>query len=207
MFVFIIRLQKMFFCIMSVKKTTKKEKEMRTVGLMAALFGLVWGYDHTSPYGKRLDSEIASIRAEVSFIEPLRLKERLEFDRNSANMYILDVRESHEVEHEGSIKAENFVNIPRGLVEFKIGDNVPSLSSEVVVVCFSELRSLFVAKRLSKLGYSNVKVMKGGMERWNRECLPKQDTNNLFFQDRKKTGCGGTGEPSPQLFLKSGFVR
>jgi len=39
---------------------------------------------------------------------------------------------------------------------------------------------------LKELGYENIRVLKGGMQKWNRECLPKKDSPNLFFPSIEK---------------------
>ena len=141
-------------------------------------------------YQANFDKKLSILKSKATYIEPLVLKAKLEHNTNE-QIYILDVRESNEVEPQGHIKSSNYINIPRGLVEFKINKNIPGLNSKIIVVCYSELRSLFVQKNLKELGYKNVKVLKGGMQRWNEECLPKNESSNLFFLNQKKGSCGG----------------
>ncbi len=164
---------------------------MKSIIIGLLLMSSIEAYTGITEYGKKLTKEIDNLKKEVNYITPIGLKERIDGKRNLTNMYLLDVRTSTEVLSGGSIHIENYVNIPRGLVEFKIEESIGDYNSEIIVVCYSELRSLFVSNRLGGLGYKNVYVMKGGMERWNRECLPKKESKNFFIEKKEKASCGG----------------
>ncbi len=153
-------------------------------------------------YDAEFENKIEDLRKEVRYIEPLVLKSTIE-NKTMQDLYILDVREANEVEPQGHIKATNYLNIPRGLVEFKINKNIKNLNSQIVVVCYTELRSLFVQKNLRELGYENVYVLKGGMKKWNSECLPRNESSNLFFNSIKKGSCGGPEQQNLFKFNRS----
>jgi len=72
---------------------------------------------------------------------------------------LLDVRERDEWDA-GHI--EGATHLPRGLVEFKIGDVVPDKSALIITQCASGGRSALCAQALHKLGYTNVKNLEGG---------------------------------------------
>lgn len=108
---------------------------------------------------------------------------------------IIDVRELGEYE-EGYINMpdeedeypypETFtVNIPRGLLEFKIGSQsywdddlwveMPTKNEEIVLYCKSGGRSALAAQTLLQLGYTNVLSLKGGYRKWLDPTAPEED--------------------------------
>jgi rhodanese-related sulfurtransferase len=89
----------------------------------------------------------------------------------------LDVREADEY-NEGHIPGA--INLPRGLLEFKINEKIPDKNTKIVVYCKSGSRSALAAYVLSRMGYNNIVNLKGGWEAWKLEVLQKpqaeQDT-------------------------------
>lgn len=78
---------------------------------------------------------------------------------------LIDVREPSEYE-QGHISGS--INIPRGLLEFKVG-SIPSLESrdkKVVVYCKTSGRSALAAASLLAMGYLNVTSIEGGIDHW-----------------------------------------
>ena len=66
------------------------------------------------------------------------------------------------------------LNIPRGLLEFMIG-NLPQAANKqvpVVLYCKSGGRSALSAVQLQRLGYTDVCSLAGGFEQWSAEALP-----------------------------------
>ena len=89
------------------------------------------------------------------------------------DIFIIDVRTSSENEA-GAIPGA--VNIPRGVLEFKIGlpetweatrENLPTKSDPIFVYCRTGGRGALSAKALMQLGYKNVKSLQGGWNAWN----------------------------------------
>ena len=76
---------------------------------------------------------------------------------------LLDVREDDEVA--GGI-LPGAAHLSRAHFESRIEDVVPDKNSEVVVYCATGVRSVFSAKTLKDLGYTNVSSMAGGFVRW-----------------------------------------
>jgi rhodanese-related sulfurtransferase len=58
------------------------------------------------------------------------------------------------------------MNIPRGLLEFVVGDKIPDKNATMVVYCKSGGRSCLASNTLVKMGYKNIKNMDGGWKAW-----------------------------------------
>ena len=76
---------------------------------------------------------------------------------------LIDVREKEEFDA-GHI--EGAVNIPRGVLEFKIGEAVPDKPANIIVQCASGGRSALCGQALHALGYANVRNLEGGYTEW-----------------------------------------
>ncbi len=93
------------------------------------------------------------------------------------DVVFLDVREKAEVEA-GHIPGAKW--LPRGLVEFKIGNLFPDKDAQLIIVyCKSGGRSLLTAKALTEMGYKVIS-MKGGFRAWAKKNYPieKGDITN-----------------------------
>lgn len=89
------------------------------------------------------------------------------------DIFIIDVRTAGEHES-GAIPGA--VNIPRGVLEFKInleetweaaGKNPPQKDDPVFVYCSTGGRGALSAKSLMQLGYKNVQSLQGGFGAWD----------------------------------------
>ena len=80
---------------------------------------------------------------------------------------VLDVREPAEF---AAGQIPSAVNIPRGLLEFQIG-NHPEFSGQqaakIIVCCQSGGRSALATESLHKLGYINAVSLAGGYKAWS----------------------------------------
>ena len=111
---------------------------------------------------------------------------------------LIDVRETFEFE-EGFINMPNdedeypypetfTVNIPRGLLEFKIGSSsywdddlwveMPPTDEEIVLYCKSGGRSALAALTLQQMGYTKVFSLKGGYKKWLDPSAPEEDDSD-----------------------------
>ena len=87
----------------------------------------------------------------------------------NSNHVIIDVREESEVAFSGLIK--NAINIPRGVIEFKLKpdslDNPIHIDSEtnILLYCAAGFRSALAAKALEDSGFQNVYNI-GGYAEW-----------------------------------------
>lgn len=83
----------------------------------------------------------------------------------------LDVREPAEYES-GCLPGA--INLPRGVVEFRIGEHpaFADKSKPVVVYCKTGGRSALAVLNLQRIGFSNLFSMSGGVEAWGQQGLP-----------------------------------
>lgn len=77
---------------------------------------------------------------------------------------VIDIREPDEY---AAGHLQNAVSIPRGVLEFKIGD-LPNIQpdSDIILYCKTSGRSALAALSLEAMGYSNVRAIEGGYEAW-----------------------------------------
>tara|TARA_B100000941_G_scaffold196680_1_gene142588 strand:- start:307 stop:660 length:354 start_codon:yes stop_codon:yes gene_type:complete len=77
---------------------------------------------------------------------------------------VIDVREAEELQSGGKI--ENAINIPRGLLEFKLKPS-KNLNEDapILVYCAAGLRAALAGQTLKELGFKNVKNL-GGFDDW-----------------------------------------
>lgn len=150
-------------------------------------------------------SSAKELVAEVKHdIDEITRDELMQVMENEELRVLIDVREPGEFE-EGFINqpdeddeypyAETFtVNIPRGLIEFKIGAQeywddelwleMPAKDEEIVLYCKTGGRSALATFALKQLGYTNVKSLKGGYRKWLDPNAPEEEAV------KKSGGCG-----------------
>src|SRR5919206_4699618 len=91
---------------------------------------------------------------------------------------LLDVRERDEYE-QGFIPGA--LHIPRGNLETRIERTVLHRDTPIVVYCASGVRSVYAARTLGELGYTDVVSMAGGFAAWkengHRWSVPRTLTN------------------------------
>ncbi len=100
------------------------------------------------------------VRGAITEVAPDEVNERL---RRGDKIRILDVRELDEI-RSGMIPGAS--HLPRAHFESRVEDVLPDKDAEVVVYCASGVRSVFAARTLAELGYTNAVSMKGGFVRW-----------------------------------------
>ena len=64
------------------------------------------------------------------------------------------------------------VNIPRGLLEFKIDKQIPDRETAIIMYCKTGGRGCLATCTLCKMGYKNVKNMDGGWQAWEKAGYP-----------------------------------
>ena len=82
---------------------------------------------------------------------------------------LIDVREADE-HAQGALPGA--IWIPRGYLEQRIARHVSGTGDSVIVYCQSGNRSLFAARSLAELGYTNVRSLAGGFTAWKQAGLP-----------------------------------
>ncbi len=105
------------------------------------------------------------------------LAELLEGD---APFALIDVRDAGEY-NSSHIPGSSL--IPRGELEFRIADSVPFRATPIIVCDDDGRRAGLAADTLSRLGYSNVAALDGGMNRWVTEKRPTEWGVNVPSKD------------------------
>lgn len=95
----------------------------------------------------------------------------------------LDVREQDEVD-QGVLPGA--VHIPRGFLEFRIETTVPDRTRPIAVYCAGGVRSVFAAKTLQELGYTDVVSVAGGFNGWKGAGLPWSVPKSLTPDQRRR---------------------
>jgi len=116
--------------------------------------------------------------ASVEAVSPQEVRKGL--DGGQVNL-VIDVREPKEWER-GHLPGA--INVPRGMLELRADPESPAtdpaLSADkdarVIVYCLKApgARSVLAAQTLGTMGYSNVAMMRGGLEEWQAEGLPAE---------------------------------
>ncbi len=96
---------------------------------------------------------------------------------------LLDVREPDEFA-QGAIPGA--VHIPRGQLESQVENRLPDHDSPVVIYCAGGVRSVFAARTLAEMGYSDVVSMSGGFDRWKDEGRPWTTPRTLQPEQRNR---------------------
>lgn len=94
---------------------------------------------------------------------------------------LIDVREPDEY-RQGHIAGS--VNIPRGMLEFKIS-NEPALQNvtrPVIVYCKTSGRAALSAVALQSMGFQNVLSLAGGFDSWTAEGLAVAKPRDISFE-------------------------
>ena len=113
---------------------------------------------------------LQEVEQEISNIQTFEL---LELIQKKTETVLIDVRTHDElVNLGGMIDSENSFNIPRGWLEFRIGNTVPDKNTPIVVYCGRNERSPLAALTLKKMGYKNVKNYVDGFYVWRDAELP-----------------------------------
>jgi molybdopterin/thiamine biosynthesis adenylyltransferase/rhodanese-related sulfurtransferase len=103
--------------------------------------------------------------------------------RQRPGAVVLDVREPDEYE-QGAITGA--VHIPRGTMESSVEGRLPDKSAPVVVHCASGVRSVFAAKTLGDMGYTDVVSMAGGFNKWKDEGRSWSTPRRLTAEQRNR---------------------
>jgi rhodanese-related sulfurtransferase len=110
---------------------------------------------------------------------------------NGEDFLLIDVRQLKEYD---ATTIPGALNIPRGVLEFKIRDEafweeefmyVPEDTADIVLFCKKGDRGILAAKSLEKIGFKNVKNLHGGITAYD----PEFDSGAA--KPAESGGCGG----------------
>lgn len=118
-------------------------------------------------YSERFITLVNDALNRVDEITPHKVREKLEDEANDVT--VLDVRERHEWEMS---RIANARHISKGILERDIEEEIPDQDKELVLYCGGGYRSALAADNLQKMGYRDVKLLKGGFRAWNEAGLP-----------------------------------
>jgi molybdopterin/thiamine biosynthesis adenylyltransferase/rhodanese-related sulfurtransferase len=96
---------------------------------------------------------------------------------------VIDVREADEWA-QGHLPGA--VHIPRGFLEQRIEEKVKDRNAPVVLYCAGGTRSVFAARSLAELGYTNVEALAGGFSKWKELGLPVLVPKSLSAEQRQR---------------------
>ena len=123
---------------------------------------------------------LAATKAQVVEVDTA---ETDELRTSGDNVVILDVREPDE-NAQGSIPGAIF--IPRGQLESNVENKIPDKNAKVLIHCASGVRSVFAAKTLTELGYTDVASVAGGFNKWKDEGRDWGVPKNLTAEQRNR---------------------
>ncbi len=169
------------------------------------------------------DALIRDLRTKISEVDAGGLSSELAGTAPA----LIDVREADE-HAQGMIPTTQ--HIPRGFLEMRIEKAVPNREAPVVVYCQSGTRSVFAARTLVELGYTNVRSLAGGFTGWKTKGLPFEQPIVLTGDQRARysrhtlipevgvagqikllqakvlcIGAGGLGSPSSMYLAAAGI--
>ncbi len=85
--------------------------------------------------------------------------------------YLVDVREESNWS-EGHIAGASHLN--KGIIELKIEHEIPDAQAEIVLYCGGGSRAALAAESLQRMGYNNVKSLRGGFRGWKDAGYPTE---------------------------------
>ncbi len=98
-------------------------------------------------------------------ISAQQLKEKIE---SNEQFLLLDVRQPFE-QYQANIEYRNIQIIPEDRLLSKIDEIEAEKNEEIVCMCRVGSRSFKAVELLEEKGFRNVKVLKGGINRWAKE--------------------------------------
>ncbi len=112
---------------------------------------------------KGMERRLAELKSVIPEVEPQQAQALL-----AQGALLVDVREADEIANgtpAGSLR------MGRGYLELRIEEHVPDKDKTLLVMCAGGVRSLFAAEALQQLGYSDVRSLAGGFNRWKNQGL------------------------------------
>ncbi len=146
---------------------------------LVALFFFVAGAGIT--YGGRYKTAkdfVKEAKRHIKEITPAEAKKLL----GKKGVIFLDVREPSEY-NAGHI--DGAINLPRGLLEFKITKKIPNKNATIVVYCKTGGRGALAAYTLKQMGYKHVYNLAGGWLAWKKFMQSQQNMGD----DEEDEGC------------------
>ncbi len=168
-------------------------KTIKSIFGAAVIFLMLASGCQHAEFKQSLDQMVATAKQSVNPVTVEQVKEKLD---NGDMILLIDVREPNEF-NAGYIPGS--VNIPRGTLEFKIGNEafwdaaflyLPEKTEEIIVYCKKGKRGTLAAETLKKLGYENVTYIDGGWKEWemNYPLIYEKNLDAMGHDDGGETG-------------------
>jgi rhodanese-related sulfurtransferase len=116
---------------------------------------------------------IGIVKKQIKSINAATLESWIKEDNDFT---LVDVREAGEVAA-AKISADEFMAIPRGVIEVKLSRKIKELDTTLVIYCLKGGRGAMTTKTLTDLGYTNVYNLDGGILNWIKE---GKTVSNMF---------------------------
>jgi len=179
--------------------------------LVFVLFGLVLVSSSYADDQGLSDGDRAILEANKT-ITNIDSAELLKILKDNPKTELVDVRSPDEVDFIGGyIDADEHVNITRGWLEFDLASHVKNKDVPIVVYCGINQRSPLAAKKLMDMGYTNVKNLADGYDKWRDLGMPvklidKAPESLLFSLPEKVTDnvYSAIGATAPGTYANSG---
>lgn len=160
--------------------------------LLLFLFSLMVSCNRSESFTD-VDSMVDKAMKTTEFITVDQLKEKVD---NGDMILLIDVREPAEF-NAGYIPGA--LNIPRGVLEFKIGNEdfwdaemlyMPEKEEELILYCKKGKRSILAVQVLEQLGYKNVKYLDEGWKKWEMTypLLYEKNLDQMHHEDEGEVG-------------------
>jgi rhodanese-related sulfurtransferase len=146
-------------------KGFRRMKGLWVIAMAAAL--ILSAYATTAVAGDKTAEDLVNeAKEKICEISAAEAKDKID---SNAPLFVLDVREPDEFEKGHIPKA---INIPRGLLEFKVAKTIPDKGAQILAYCKSGGRSCLACSTLQAMGYKNAVSIAGGWKAWLKEGYP-----------------------------------
>jgi rhodanese-related sulfurtransferase len=142
-------------------------KKKNLVFIIALLIGVAFAFNAPVALAKDMTKTdlVKEAKSKVTQIAPAEAKAQL--DKGGA--VFLDCREPSEYEA-GHIPGA--MNIPRGMLEFKIAEKIPDKNTRILMYCKTGGRASLSCCSIDQMGYKNVVSIDGGWKAWEKAKYP-----------------------------------
>jgi len=144
-------------------------KRKHLVLIIALVIGAAFAFNAPVALAKDLTKKDLVKEAKTKITEITPAQAKAEMDKGGT--VILDCREPSEYKA-GHIPGA--VNIPRGLLEFKIEKKIPERNTRILMYCKSGGRASLACCSIDRMGYKNVVSIQGGWKAWEKSGYPVQ---------------------------------
>lgn len=138
----------------------------------------VRSFSRSAPaHASRFQQYLASLKPNVREVTLDDFASELSEKKDNATFHVFDVRETNEW-NQGHIPHTFYTG--RGNLERDIESLVPDTHDQIILLCAGGVRSVIAADTLQKMGYKDVRSLKGGFGAWCNAGYPVSETGATF---------------------------